>query len=146
MRARPVQETGAVEQPDRDDRHRQQTDQPPRLRPPKSGQDRAHHQEQPKQEADEQRELPDAPQLDVLVALVSQPEACVQAELLVDRQEFTGQRSNHHDEERTEQDVDAKALVGRFLAPDDGRKEQARAEEGGRDPEDRRLDVPRASQ
>ena len=47
--------------------------------------DAAHHQGQPDEQAGEQEDLPEAAQVDVLVALVTEPEAHVEAEVLVDR-------------------------------------------------------------
>jgi hypothetical protein len=40
----------------------------------------AQHQRQPQHQADEQRDLPGAAEVDVLVALVAEPEAGVEAE------------------------------------------------------------------
>ncbi len=62
-------ERGAVEAGNRDDRDREEhQDRPLLVAALERRQDGAHHQEQPQEEAGEQRDLPHAPEVDVLVA------------------------------------------------------------------------------
>ena len=71
-----------------------------------AGHMRAPHQQQPEEQADEQQDLPDAAEVDVLVALWPNQNQQV-AELLLDAQPLAGQRADDDDEQRAEQHVDA---------------------------------------
>ena len=110
--------------------------------PARAGHEPAQHQDEPQHEPGEEGDLPGAAEVHVLVALVAEPEARVEAELLVDGQPLAGERPDHDEEQRAEQDVHAQTLEPR-LAPADGRRqEEAGGQERRRDPEHPSLDVP----
>ena len=141
------EEAGGVHQADRRGRAREhQHQRAPGVAAPERRPEGAHHQGQPEDQPDEQADLPEAAEVDVLIALLAEPEAGVEAQALVDRQPLAGQRAGDDDQKGAEQDVDAEALEARLAATDRRRQEEPGGEEGGGDPEDRRLDVPGAGQ
>ena len=145
VRLRREEEAGAVEEADGGRGAREHQDEGAGVvAAPRGREDRAEHQDEPEDEADEEGDLPDAPEVDVLVPLVAEPEAQVEREDLVDREVLPGERPGDDDEERAPEDVHAEALELRLVPSDDRGEEEARREEGGRDPEDAGLDVPGA--
>ena len=106
----------------------------------------AQHEPEPQHEPGEQTDLPGAAEVDVLVALVPEPERQPERQLLVDREVLARQRSRDDQQQRAEQHVDSQPLEARLAPADHGGQEQAGREERGRDPEDGRLDVPGAGQ
>ncbi|MCY1346819.1 hypothetical protein D9M69_329150 [compost metagenome] len=142
---RAVEQAGAVEQADGHDRRGEQRQQVLVARLAQGGNHAAQHQHQPEGHAEELADLPQAAKVDVLVALVAEPEVQLRRHHLGDRQVVAGVRADHHHDQRPEQDVDAELLVFRVLAAvDQRRQEQAGGEEAGGDPEQRALQVPGA--
>ena len=139
-----VHQPGSVEQRNRDARNQEQHQQrmvfvaPRQCRP-----DAAPHQPQPESQSDEQQDLPEAPEIDVFVALRSQPEPQV-AELLLDAHPFAGKRSDDNGDHRDEQYIHAKPLSFRFSAADCRNDVQAGRQPGGGDPENSDLQMPGA--
>ncbi|CUJ72886.1 Uncharacterised protein [Achromobacter aegrifaciens] len=148
VRAFAVEEAGAVEQADGADRSGQERQQV--LVPARRAQrrhDAAQHQHQPEADAGELADLPQAAQVHVFIALVAQPEVQVRRHDLRDREVVPGERSDHHQHQRPEQDVDAKLLeLGIAPAVDQRRQKQAGGQEARGDPEQRALDMPGAHQ
>ena len=105
----------------------------------------SNHQEQPEQQADEQGDLPGSPQVDVLVALMAEVERNRIGHLVVNAQPFAGQRTDHDEQQRQKQDIDAQALSLRFLLADQRADEQPGRQPGRGDPEQAQLNVPRPS-
>ena len=70
----------------------------------------ANHQKQPQQQADEQGDLPGPAQVDVFVALMTEIERQRVRHLVLNAQPFAGQRADHHDQQRQEQDIHPQAL------------------------------------
>jgi len=98
---------------------------------------RAHDKYQPDDHADDEQELPQAAELDVFVALVTEHEA-VAAEVTHDREVRAGQRAENDQDNGDEQAPHQLALV-LGLATDQGPNEQARGQETRGDKEHRQL-------
>ncbi|KGS21380.1 putative nitric-oxide reductase domain protein [Burkholderia pseudomallei MSHR7343] len=97
-------------------------------------------QRAPEHEADEQADLPEAPQLEVRQPLIAEPEPAVldhahDAEIVAD------QRAGDDHHGGPEQPVDQRPLAARFPAADRGREKQPGADPRQADPYDRRLNV-----
>ena len=105
---------------------------------------RAAHEHQPDQQADEQEDLPEPAEVHVLVALVAEPEVGGEAQPLHHREPLAGHRADDDDQQADEQEVHAEPLELRLVARDGGRDEQARRQPRRRDPEDAELRVPGA--
>ena len=65
--------------------------------------DAAPHQPEPEGQADEEQDLPEATEIDVLVALRAEPEPEV-AELLLDAEPLAGERADDDGHDRPEQE------------------------------------------
>ncbi len=115
-----VHQAGGVEKRDRDTREQEHQQQRVAL---VSFQERrlqsAPHQPQPESKSAEQQNLPEAAQVHVLVTLRAEPEPQV-AELVFNAHPLAGERTNHDENQRAEQNVDAQPLALRFN-PADGR-------------------------
>ncbi|ABA47752.1 hypothetical protein BURPS1710b_2803 [Burkholderia pseudomallei 1710b] len=109
------------------------------------GHQRAAHQEQPEQQADEEQDLPDAAHARVSEPLIADPEREVRAEML-ERAEPAGDgRADDDEDQRPEQHVHAEFLQLRLAAGQQRRDIEARREPGGRDPEHSELRMDRAA-
>jgi hypothetical protein len=106
----------------------------------------ATHQRQPDAEAGKQEDLPEAAEVDVFPALVTEPEILREPELLHHRQPLARECPHHDDEQAGEQYVDAQALELRFMAGYCRANVQTHAKPGGRDPQHRELRVPGTAQ
>src|SRR5262249_44858401 len=105
----------------------------------------AEHEHDPEDEADGETELPEAPEVEILGALMAEPEPEA-AERVVDAEVLAEQAAENHDRERAEEHQGAQALTAWLVAADQRREEQATRDPGGGDPEDRQLQVPRAQE
>ena len=111
-----VQEAGHVEQRDGDRAVQEHVREPAAvLFRQKRRADGAHDQHQPDDHPGDEEDLPDAAQLDVLVALVSEEEA-VRAEASLDGQPCSGKRTQDDDHHRHEQKDRQRPLPLRLLA------------------------------
>ncbi|MNS56322.1 hypothetical protein D3C72_891780 [compost metagenome] len=137
---------GGVEE--RDGRRRQQEQPQQVLRLGGLLEGRPHgpdHQAQPEEQAHEQKHLPEAAQIDVLVALVAEPEVGrVGQALLGDGEPLAGHRARHDDQQTHEEEVHAQALELGLVAGHRRGDVEARRQPGRRDPEDAQLRVPGA--
>ena len=111
---------------------------------PKGRPDGAQHQPEPEEEAHEESRLPDAPEVEILVALMPQVERDRVAQLVVDAEVLAHERSPDHQHQRHEQQVDAEPLPRGLLAADERRDEEPRRQPRGGDPEEAELKMPRA--
>ena len=84
------------------------------------------------------------PEVDVLIALVAEPEVRRVAELLLDAEPLARHRADDDDQQADEQEVDAQPLELRLVARDGRGHEQPGGQPGGGDPEDAELRVPGA--
>ena len=91
-------------------------------------------------EADRQQQLPEAPEVQVLRALVAEPEPEV-AQAVVDAQPLAAEAPEDDDGESGEQREDARPLPAGLGAADDRGEEEAARHPGGGDPEDGELEV-----
>jgi len=124
VRGRAVEEAGTVEEPNRRRRAGKQDDQLARAiaalnRRPQTAQ----HQHEPQHEPDEEGDLPGAAEVEILVALMTKPEAGAEAEVALHGQPLAGQRAEHDDDQRTEQHVHAQALILGLASADGWRQE-----------------------
>ena len=102
-------------------------------------------EDEPEQHPGDEPELPDAPELDVLVALVPDEPAVRAGELPLHAEVGAGERADHDDDERAEEREDEGALPLRLVPVRDHRAdEEPGREPAGRDPEHRELQVPAA--
>jgi hypothetical protein len=137
-------ERGEVEAADRDgrDQEQHQDQRPLGVLAADRRPQRARDQHDPQQQADQQRDLEEAAEVDVLVAAVPEPPHAVVAELPLIASSCRAIEPSTTTTRATEQDVDAERWpAARCRRP---ARSQARGEPRGRDPEDAELDVPRA--
>jgi len=111
---------------------------------PKGRPDGAQHQPEPEEEAHEESRLPDAPEVEILVALMPQVERDRVAQLVVDAEVLARKRSPDHEHQCHEQQVDAQPLPRGVLAADERRDEEPRRQPRCGDPEEAELEMPRA--
>ena len=81
--------------------------------------ERAHHQDEPEHQADEQQNLPEPSQVDVFITLAAKPEPHV-AEPLLDAQPLASERTADHEHQRAEEYIHAEPLI-LWLVATDGR-------------------------
>ncbi len=140
-------QAGRIQQADRDHRQEQQPGNRGHLvlalecRP-----QRAAHQQQPQHQADEQIDLPEAADVGVFPALVTEPEVLRQAELVHHRHPLAGERAHHDQDQADEQEVDTQPLELRLMPGDSRGQVQAGGQPGGCDPQDRQLGMPGTGQ
>ena len=67
------------------------------------GNRRARNQEEPQEQTDKQRRLPDSAQVNVFVTLMSEPKPQTAGQLVHHRQPLPGHRTEHHDQQSAEQ-------------------------------------------
>ena len=147
VRVLTVDQCRGIEDADGSSSHGEQDQQALVARSAQGQVDAAHHQHQPEDQADEERQLPDAAKLDVLIALVAEPPVQVRGHPALQRHELATEGTDHHDDQCPEEHVHTQLLVlGILAAVDDGDEEQASSQEARGDPEDGRLDVPGAGQ
>ena len=96
-----------VEQRDGGRGQQEQRQQVTALPRPEGGPHRPDHQQQPQEQADRQEELPEPPQVHVLVALVAKPEVRHVAQPLLDGEPLARHRPDNDDQQASEQEVDA---------------------------------------
>ena len=102
---------------------------------------RAHHQQAPEGKPDEEADLPEATELDIGEALVSEPEP-IPIDDPHDTEIVADQRARDDEQRDPEQHIDQPVLALGFLAAGNGRGEEQRgADPGETDPNDRRLDM-----
>jgi hypothetical protein len=89
-----------------------------------AGARRAQHEEEPQEEPAVERDLPHAPEVDVLVPLVAEPEGDPGLEHALDREPLAGQRAGDDEQQGAEEHVDPEALEARLAPADDGREEE----------------------
>jgi hypothetical protein len=137
----------AVEHADRDRRQEEQADDRTHLVAPRHrGPQGASHEGQPQDQAHEQEDLPEAADVGVFPALVSEPEVLFQAQLLHHREPLAGEGADHDDQQADEQHVHAQSLELRFMARDRRPDVEPGGKPGGGDPQHRQLRVPAAGQ
>ena len=89
----------------------------------------------------EEADLPEAAELDIGQALIAEPEPAA-VDVPHDAKPVADQRAGDDDQRHPEQQIDQQPLAARLAAAGDGRREeQAGADPGDADPDDRRLDV-----
>ena len=111
---------------------------------PKGRPDGAQHQPEPEKEPHEESRLPDAAEIEILVALMAQVERDRVAQLVVDAEVLTCERPADHEHQRHEQQVDAEPLPAGLFPADERRDEESRRHPRGGDPEQAELEMPRA--
>ena len=95
----------------------------------------------PAEQPDREEHLPKPAEIEVLEALVAEPDARRPS---VDAAELAAEAPDDDDHERAEQTVREQVLVARLVTGDERSEEDAGREERRRHPEDRELDVPGA--
>ncbi len=111
------------------------------------GHQTTHHQDQPDQQTGEDQELPKAPHIEELVALMPKPVDQRGIGYLSGQGEpLTGERAQNGDHQRRPQGIHTQSLQGGLGPGDQWRQIQSRAEPGRRNPQHRELHMPRASQ
>ena len=105
----------------------------------------APQQDEPEDEADGEQDLPGAAELEILPALVAEPEPRL-AQQLGDAGPFAEQAADRDEDDGAEQKMDGGALPGRLVAAQHAGDEQRAADIGRRDPEDGELQMPGAEQ
>src|SRR5262249_46828773 len=91
--------------------------------------------------ADRQQKLPEAAQVQVLGALMAEPEPEL-SELVVDPEELTGEAAEDDHRQRSEKGEHSGLLSSRLAPSDQRSEEQSSRDPGRRDPEDRELEMP----
>src|SRR5919107_5193663 len=102
---------------------------------------RPEEHDHPEEEPDGEQDLPEAPEVEVLVALVAEP-GPQSAHPTVDASELADQAPEHHDGQGTEQPVGQPPLAPWLAAGDHRCQKDAGGEKRGRRPEDGELHVP----
>ena len=87
--------------------------------------------------------MPEPSQIDVFISLTTKPEPHV-AKALLDAQPFAGERPADHENQCTEEYVDAKPLVLRLVTADGGSNVKSSSKPRRRDPEYSDLEMPRS--
>ena len=118
----PVEHRGQIEQRDGDRSVEEQGREFPLIIGFHGRPQSAEHQEKPENEASGQEHLPETAQIQVLAALVTQPEP-QGAQLSIDAEVFPEQAAEDHDGQSGQQDQYARLLALRFRAPYQGRQE-----------------------
>ena len=90
-----------------------------------------------------QQHLPEAAQVQILAALVTEPEP-VLTQLVVHSKPFPAQTAEHHDGQGAQQDDDAGPLALGLTTAHERGEEEATGHPGGGDPENGQLQVPGA--
>ena len=103
------------------------------------------HEEQPEHQAHGQQQLPEATQIEVLAALVAEPEPEA-AELVVDPRHFPEEAAEDHHGQGAQEDKHAGPLALGLSPPHQRGKEEAAGHPGRGDPEDGQLQMPGARQ
>ena len=103
------------------------------------------HQHEPEGETDREQNLPEPAQVQVLRALVAEPEPGL-AQRAVDAQVLPEEAAEDDDRQGRQQHDDARSLPARFCAADERRQQEPAGDPRRGDPEDRQLQVPRARQ
>ena len=119
VRAFAVEEATGVEQADGDDGEGKQREQIAigTARRAQRWQDAAQHQHQPDCHADKFTDLPQAAQIDIFIALMTEPEIGGQiVEETMDSRPLSGKRADHDDQQADEQKVDPEPLKFRIAA------------------------------
>jgi len=116
-----IEKGGQVEDRDGHGRVQKERRQFALVRALDGGLERPKHQKQPKQEANCQQELPEAPEVQVLGTLVTEPEPEM-PQLVVDAEELACQAADNDHHERPEECVDAGLLVSGLLTTDPRRQ------------------------
>ncbi len=73
--------------------------------------ERPKHQQQPKEQAQKEQDLPEPTKVNVFVSLVTEPEIRDVAEALVNREPLSGHGPSDDHNERHEKDIDSEALI-----------------------------------
>ncbi len=134
------EERGQVEERDRRRRVEEERGQLGALAVADRRPQRPVHEHEPAREADRQQELPEAAEVQVLRALVAEPEPQA-AEAVVEAQPLAAEAAEDDDGEGREQREHTRALPAGLGAADDRREEEAAGHPGGGDPEDGELEV-----
>ena len=95
----------------------------------------------PEEESDDEKDLPQAPEVEILEALIAEPTADGAS---LHSGEFSEKTADNHDDERTEQGIGKRFLAARLVPRDHRDQKNARGKVGGGDPEDGELKVPGA--
>ena len=102
---------------------------------------RPEHEAAPAQQRHEEQDLPEAPELDVGQALVSEPEPAFVDQPL-DAEVIAEQRGTDHEQRDPEQEIDEESLPLRLAPSGDRRRDEQPARDPAEpDPDDRRLEV-----
>ena len=75
------------------------------------------HQDKPKNQSDEQKNLPEASEIDIFITLAAKPEPHV-AKTLLDTHPLAGKRASDHENQCTEECIDTQSLILRFVTAD----------------------------
>ena len=99
-------------------------------------------QHQPEEKSHEEEDLPEAAKIHVFIALMTEPESCIEAKHLLYGNPLAGEGAQNHQEERTEERVDADTLKSRFTASRGRSQVESRSQKSCSNPKYRQLDVP----
>ena len=103
------------------------------------------HEEEPEDQARRQQQLPEAAQVEVLAALVAEPEPEA-AQQVVDACPFSEEAAEDHEGQGPQEHQHPEPLALGFRTAHQGRQEEPPGHPGGGDPEDGQLQVPGARQ
>src|SRR5215204_3515247 len=133
-----------VEERDGDGRDGEEREErAPFVLPSERRRERAPHQKEPEDEADEEQYLPEAAEVNILVPLRAEPEPVLTQKLL-DAQPLAAEAPDDDEQHRREERVHAELLILRLVARDGRRDEEPRRQPRGRNPEEADLRVPRS--
>src|SRR5690606_22101758 len=109
--------------------------------------DLTQHQQQPESQANKLDDLPETAQIQVLIALVTEPEVQLGWQDVLDGQEVAGKRTNKEHNQSTEQDIHTQTLeLGIFTPVNQWHQEQAGGQETTGNPQESRLNMPGTGQ
>src|SRR5690606_26147704 len=143
-----VEQTGTVEQANGHGRDGQQNQQVVvALVTTQSRPHATQHQQQPECQANKLDDLPETAQIQVLIALVTEPEVQLGWQDVLDGQEVAGKRTNKEHNQSTEQDIHTQTLeLGIFTPVNQWHQEQAGGQETTGNPQESRLNMPGTGQ
>ncbi len=139
--AGPVEQRWNVEERDGDGRIEEERGQLPLASVLHGRAEGPEHEEEPEDEAHGQQQLPETAQVEVLAALVAQPEPQA-AQVAVDARELPEEAAEDHDGQGAEEQEHAGLLALGLDPAHERRQEETPAHPGRGDPEDRQLEVP----
>ena len=114
-------------------------------RPAHRGAEGAEHEDDPEEQTDREQQLPEASEVEILRALVAEPEPEI-AEPIVDAEALADEATADDDGKRAEQRERAETLHRWFLTADEWCEEETTRDPRGGDPENGELEMPGAKQ